>query len=211
MPGKLGGLALRGTGLTHFRLDTRMSSVATEELTNFLDYIWGPDAPLDGKQVFVYAPIEKDGDWTKYMFPWPAKKEAVVRHILKWSAMGYNVFYSPALYKATKPIKENVIGSWFLWVDFDGNAPLTWEELDTEVSIPKPSLVIQSSMPTHQHCYWKLDTFLTDIDLLEDRNRALAYFLKADTSGWDADQILRPLHSTNHKRGMPVILREANI
>src|SRR5690606_29582506 len=117
---------------------------------------------------------------------------AVVRHILKNSALGYNVFYSPALYRATKPIKENVMGSWFLWVDFDGNAPLSWEELESDISIPKPSLIIQSSLPTHQHCYWQLDEFLTDIETLEDRNRALAYHLKADTSGWDADQILRP-------------------
>jgi hypothetical protein len=116
--------------------------------------------------------------------------------------MTANVFYSPALYKASRPVKENVLGSWFLWVDFDGNAPVSWEDLDSSVSVPEPSLVIQSSLPGHE-----LDEFLTDIDLLEDRNRALAYILHADTSGWDADQILRPIHTTNHKRGMPVIVK----
>ena len=32
--------------------------------------------------------------------------------------------------------------------------------------------------------------------------------LHADTSGWDADQILRPIHTMNHKRGVPVTVRQ---
>jgi hypothetical protein len=32
--------------------------------------------------------------------------------------------------------------------------------------------------------------------------------MHADTSGWDADQILRPIRTTNHKRNMPVIVKE---
>ena len=43
--------------------------------------------------------------------------------------------------------------------------------------------------------------------MLEDRNRAIAYVMHADTSGWDADQILRPIRTTNHKRNMPVIIK----
>lgn len=186
-----------------------MTSIATEELTQFFEYIWGEKSPTE-RQAFAYIPVEVAGDWTKFMFRWPEQKHAIVRHVLKWSALTANVFYSPALYKANRPIKENVVGSWFLWVDFDGNAPTTWEELDSDVSIPKPSLIVQSSLPGHEHCYWQLDQFLTNIDLLEDRNRALAYHLKADTSGWDADQILRPIHTTNHKRGLPVKIKDAS-
>lgn len=188
-----------------------MTDIATEELTSFLGYIWGDEPPMPKQTTFCYVPVESGGEWVKYMFEWPRQRAAVVRHILKWSAIEANVFYSPALYKANRPLKENVLGSWFLWVDFDGNAPATWADLDSTVSIPKPSLRVQSSLPGHEHCYWKLDTFLTDIDLLEDRNRALAYMLKADTSGWDADQILRPIHTMNHKRKLPVIVKELDL
>jgi len=101
-------------------------------------------------------------------------------------------------------VKENVLGSWSFWVDFDGNAPKDWSELD----VPHPTLIVQSSIEGHEHCYWRLSEFLTDIDVLEDRNRALSYMMHADTSGWDADQILRPIRTTNQKRGMPVIVKE---
>lgn len=186
-----------------------MTDLATEDLANFLDYVWGEEAPIPGIPTFVYVPFEKDGEWKKFSFEWPRQKAAVVRHLLKWSALGANAFYSPALYRAARPVKENVLGSWFFWVDFDGNAP-RWEDIDTKLSIPRPSFIIQSSLPQHEHWYWKLDEFLTDIEVLEDRNRSLAYVLSADTSGWDADQVLRPLHTTNHKRGKPVILKEFN-
>jgi hypothetical protein len=91
-----------------------------------------------------------------------------------------------------------------LWVDFDGNAPDSWDTLE----IPYPSLRVQSSMPGHEHVYWKLEEFLDDIPVLEDRNRSIAYMLKADTSGWDADQILRPIHTINRKRDLPVVIKE---
>ena len=179
-----------------------MTDSATEELSNFLEYIWGTDAPVEGKQAFCYVPTMEPltGQWQKVMYKWPEQKPAVIRHILQ-ETISKNVFYSPALYKATRPIKENVLGTYFLWVDFDGNAPLDWAPI---TNVPEPSLIIQSSLPRHEHCYWQLDHFLMNIDVLEDRNRALAYVLNADTSGWDADQILRPIHTTNHKRGLPV-------
>jgi hypothetical protein len=176
---------------------------AEEELTEFYDYLWGvEEVSID--PTYVYTPVEYEGKWTPYMFAWPRQRKAVVRHTLKWAAVHANVFFSPAIYKAAKPVKENVLGSWSLWVDFDGNAPKEWDE---DIA-PKPTLVVQSSIEGHEHCYWKLDKFLTDIEQLEDRNRALAYLMHADTSGWDADQILRPIRTTNQKRDMPVIVKD---
>jgi len=176
---------------------------AAQELLEFYEYLWGADAVSDSP-TYVYVPVEQEGKWTPFMFAWPRQKQAVIRHTLKWSAVKANVFFSPALYKAAKPIKENVLGSWSLWVDFDGNAP---EEWDHDIA-PYPTLIVQSSIEKHEHCYWKLSDFLTDIEVLEDRNRALAYLMHADTSGWDADQILRPIRTTNHKRNKPVIIKE---
>lgn len=177
-----------------------MTDHVTEELGEFFDYMW------EDTRGFVYLPVEQDGRWMAYFFSWPAKREAVIRHVLKWAGVGANVFFSPALYGRTKPHKENVIGAHVLWVDFDGNAPMAWAGLD----VPEPTLIVQSSLEEHQHCYWKLDTFLSDVPLLEERNRAIAYSLGADTSGWDADQILRPIHTTNQKRGLPVIVKAWN-
>ena len=175
----------------------------TETLKEFYEYIWGAD-PAGDTPTYVYIPVEHEGKWTPFMFAWPRQKDGVIRHTLKWSAIKANVFFSPALYKAARPVKENVLGSWVLWVDFDGNAPQEWEE---DGQIPAPTLVVQSSIEGHEHCYWKLDQFVDDIALLEDRNRALAYVMHADTSGWDADQILRPIMTTNHKRNMPVVVK----
>lgn len=176
---------------------------SANELLEFYEYIWGADAVSDNP-TYVYIPVEHEGKWTPFMFAWPRQKKGVINHTLKWSAVKANVFFSPALYKAAKPIKENVLGSWMLWVDFDGNAPEEWDESIA----PHPTLIVQSSIERHEHCYWKLNQFLTDIEVLEDRNRALAYLMHADTSGWDADQILRPIRTTNHKRNMPVIIKE---
>ena len=168
------------------------------ELGEFFDYHW------HDTKAYVYLPVEHEGAWVSYMFSWPRQRAAVIRHVLKWSAIKANVFFSPALYSVARPLKENVLGAWVLWVDFDGNAPITWEG----VGVPEPTLRVQSSIPLHEHCYWQLDKFLADIPTLEDRNRAIAYTLNADTSGWDADQILRPIHTTNHKRGVPVTVKD---
>jgi hypothetical protein len=120
------------------------------------------------------------------------------------AALTANVFYCPALFNAANPAKENVMGSWVLWVDFDGNAPVDWEG----IAVPEPTMRIQSSIPLHEHCYWRLNEFIDDYHVIDDRNRALAYTLHADTSGWDADQILRPIHTTNHKRHVPVTVKQ---
>jgi len=178
----------------------------TNELRDFYNYIWGEER-IGTRPTFAYLPIEFDGAWTKFMFEWPRQREAVIRHTLKWSASRANVFYSPALFKAANPQKENVLGANVLWVDFDGNAPQGEWPSET----PPPTLIVQSSIPGHEHCYWRLSEFLDDVDVLEERNRALAYVLHADTSGWDADQILRPPRTVNHKREKPVIVKDWDI
>ena len=179
-----------------------MSEVATQELGEFFDYIWGDT------EGFVYLPVQPEPygpkDWQAAMFQWPKQRAGVIRYVLKWSATQANVFYSPAVFKSASPKKDAVLGSWVLWADFDGNAPASWDELD----VPPPTLIVQSSLAGHEHCYWRLDEFVTDIAMLEDRNRSIAYTLKADTSGWDADQILRPIHTINRKRNLPVVVKE---
>lgn len=176
----------------------------TEHLGSFYDYVWGKE-PTQGKQHFVYLPVEYEGKWTSYMFAWPKQRKAVIQHTLKWSAIKANVFYSPALFSAANPEKDNVTGSWVLWVDFDGNAPVDWAA--EFPNVPMPTMQIQSSIEGHEHCYWLLSEFLDDPVVLEERNRSLAYLMHADTSGWDADQILRPPFTHNHKRDKQVTIK----
>ena len=82
---------------------------AAEELREFYNYLWGEE-PTGDNPTYVYVPVEHDGTWTPFMFAWPRQREGVIRHTLKWSAIKANVFFSPALYKAARPIKENVLG-----------------------------------------------------------------------------------------------------
>jgi len=178
----------------------------TEELIEFLEYLWGTESP-DGKANFVYLPVKDEaGKWVKFTFAWPKSKRGVIQHILTMNAQGSDVYFSPALYRASRPIKENVKGTWALWVDLDGNAPADW----SQVAVPEPTLVVQSSLPGHNHVYWRLGDFLEASPMpnpasnIEERNRTLSYALEADMSGWDSSQVLRPPGTTNYKRMEPV-------
>lgn len=178
----------------------------TEELIEFLDYLWGTESP-DGKPTYVYLPVKDEaGKWVKYTFAWPKNKKSVIQHVLAMNAQGCDVYFSPALYKAARPVKENVKGTWSLWVDLDGNAPPDW----SRVPVPEPTLIVQSSLPGHEHVYWRLSEFMeadpppNPAVNIEDQNRALSYALEADMSGWDSSQVLRPPGTINHKRNAPV-------
>lgn len=170
----------------------------SERLGEHLDYIWG-DTPG-----MAYVPIiEKGSRFRKFMVEWPKGRASIIRHILAQNALGNDVYYSPSLFKIPEAgknpghEKEDFLGAQVLWVDFDGNAPANWEEKTSETGIPMPSRVLQSSVEHHEHAYWRLDEFSSDIEKIEDANRAIAYRLGADKSGWDANQLLRPPFTNN--------------
>lgn len=164
-----------------------------EELTKWFRAIWRDTAGA----VKLAFQIEKDLAWSNVMFKWPDACEQIVDWVLLHKAQGADVFYSPAIYKdRTSGKSENVLGSWTLWAELDGNAPVGgWAGAQFD-KIPAPSYRIQSSSPGRQHCYWLLDEFVSR-EILEPKNRALAYELQADTSGWDASQYLRPPATIN--------------
>lgn len=164
-----------------------------EELTKWFRAIWR-DTPGAVKLAFQ---VEKDLAWSNVMFKWPDACEQIVDWVLLHKAQGADVFYSPSIYKdRTSGKSENVAGSWTLWAELDGNAPVgEWTGPGFD-KIPAPSYRIQSSLPGRQHCYWLLDEFIPR-EVLEPKNRALAYELQADTSGWDASQYLRPPATVN--------------
>lgn len=163
---------------------------AAEGLGEFFDYIWGDTKGL------VYTPVLFEKAMAKTMFKWPEQRAAVINHVLTAAAEGKDALYCPALFEKSPPTKENILGTHVLWADFDGNPPKSFGE-----GAPSPSLTIQSSGPKNLHTYWKLDEFLSDVKSIEDRNRSIAYTYRADTSGWDANQLLRPPFTVNSRFG----------
>src|SRR5690606_31582471 len=106
-----------------------------------------------------------------------------------------------------KATKANILGSQLAWVDWDGGAPSDWSTVAQEKGIPEPSLVVQSSVPDRQHAYWRLNEF-SELDAVEDRNKALAITLKSDSGGWDATQLLRIPFTNNYGHKKPGVRKE---
>lgn len=173
-----------------------ITNPVSEALGDFFDQIW------HDTEGYVYLPVkEASGQFRKFFVQWPEKRQAVVAHVLKWAANpDAEIFFSPALFRSMDPHQKNVLGSWVAWADFDGNAPVEWDDS----VVPLPTIEVQSSTEKKRHVYWALDEFVTDAKRLEKINRSIAYALDADTSGWDSNQFLRPPFSVNRKYDKPI-------
>lgn len=172
-----------------------------DEVSNFFEYLYS------GGQGYVYiARKELEGDprprFHQDFFAWPAQKTDAVSFVLR-NRTDYEVYMGPALYSSNNSQKSHVIGAQVFWCEFDGNAP---DRLDR---LPQPTLKVQSSEPGHEHWYWRLNQWL-GADHLEAVNRAVTYMLGADVSGWDANQVLRPPATFNHKRHRDVSVLDAS-
>lgn len=184
-----------------------------EGLEQFFDKIWGNVEGL----VYIARKIGPADQpiWRKAFFKWylPEGRKQLLDVVQTANAQGAEVYFSPAIWSEPKISKETFKGTNVLWADFDGSAP-EWGEgpapTDAEAAsgaVPgPPTIEVQSSSEGHRHVYWALDSLATDVDFIQNVNRSIAYKYGADTSGWDAEQILRPPFTTNHKRGMPVLV-----
>lgn len=164
-------------------------------LSGFLSFLYG-----GFEEGYVYAPVfnRETGQFTP-AFASVGRLDSLERHIRKQSE-STDVYLSPAIYSEASAKKEHFLASNVVWCEFDGNAP---EGYDLS-----PSVRIRSSLEGHTHAYWRLDAPLDNAKDLETINRALAYTLGADKSGWDANQILRPPETHNYKRDLPVVVEE---
>lgn len=179
-------------------------------LSQFFEGIWGTS--VDG---YVYLPTKDQANvWKKTFYKWPEHKKHVISHVLANTSSGKDVYYSPAIWE--KPVIDdsnahaNIKGSFVVWADFDGNSPEDWLSDAADgahgAAPGEPSIIVQSSTDTHQHVYWRLNEFQSDLNFIENTNRAIAYSYRADTSGWDVKQVLRPPFTTNYKHDLPVIV-----
>lgn len=144
-----------------------------------------------------------DATWKQHFFKWPERKEEVVSFIQEKST-AQEVYFAPALFTEEKATKEAVKGAKVFWCEFDGNTPEDFKGL------PQPSIRVTSSLEGHEHWYWRTEQEYGPEDL-EKINRGIAYLMGSDTSGWDAGQVLRPIETTNHKRGKPVKFKSLNL
>lgn len=164
---------------------------------DFFSYIF------ESGQGFLYIAHKFPGNQHEFkqtFFHWPEEKEKAVQFVIEQRSK-YEVYYAPALFSAPSSLKEHVLGSRVFWCEFDGRIPVDLGD------IPDPTLRVISSIEGHEHWYWKTDQLIT-AGHLEKVNRALTYTLGADSSGWDAGQILRPPQTFNHKRESPVVIFE---
>jgi hypothetical protein len=193
-----------------------------ERIGQFLDFLW---ADVDG---VVYIPTKDPSktaphDWERKYFSWPKSRDKAIGYIIANNAAGKDVFMAPAIFnkevvkklsdpdpKKRQTDKGDILGTNVIWAEFDGNAPDSWTPSAVEAasdqpggsgaaSLGPPSLRVQSSTASKQHCYWRLKEFSTDTSFVENVNRAIAYAQKADLSGWDINQVLRPVETNNHK------------
>lgn len=167
------------------------SQAEQTQLGLFFDYIYGEETG------YVYVARKTPGnqhDFKQEFFSWPERRSDLVNFVLSWRAQ-YEVYTAPALFTTGEnAMKSDIKGASVYWVEFDGELP---KDL---LGLPEPTLRIQSSNEGHEHWYWKLDELITNVSDIESVNRALTYLFAADSSGWDASQILRPPFTFNHKR-----------
>jgi len=133
-------------------------------------------------------------------YEWPGELPVILSRIGA-EANQKEVYFAPALFSEKDSHKVNVKGAYCVWSELDGKIP-TEQDLASN-NIPRPSIRIQSSDPSHQHWYWLSEQWLS-VPEIEHINRRITYTLGADVSGWDANQILRPPRTRNHKRNTSV-------
>jgi hypothetical protein len=171
-----------------------------EGLEQFLDDVWGPE------QGTVFLATKQTADLFKVGKPllWPDTRQSILSFIPAANA-NWDTYFGPGIFElgAKSKHKENGWRSKCVWIDIDGykdgqsSAEAAIKFLIELGWIPLPTYRIQTS-PSGEHWYWILDDYIT-ADQVNDINRRLAYFLKADTACWDISHVMRPPFTHNHK------------
>src|SRR6266542_1050948 len=168
-----------------------------ELLGKFLDVLWGTgDRPRrvclaykPNPSAFEIPPLQN----------WPRSRNAVIEFILTVSARRQTIYINPAMLNpnAISNTKEDILASWVLWVDFDGNAVEAMVKLEALSDLPRPSYRLSSGLSGHEHWYWVLEA-PAGPQSFEPVNRKLAYFLNGDIGCWNSNRVMRPPYTVNY-------------
>lgn len=168
--------------------------VHSSELDSFIDFLY---KGIEGYVYLAASDRSEENDWKQQFFIYPEEVDKL-KSTIKTASKSHEVYIGPALYKTDKnSLRSNIKISNVVWTEFDGNAP-EWTEAN------EPSYIIQSSSELNQHVYWRLNEPVSDVNALEDVNRRITFNMGADSSAWDATQVLRPPETWNYKRDTPV-------
>lgn len=163
------------------------------DLGRFFDTMYG----IANGYAYSATKNPETGAFNQYYFSWPKEREKLIAHCIAYTDT-VEVYYSPALFKRPGAKKEDFLGTYFVWAEFDGNAP------DTISGIPSPSLKVRSSTDRNQHWYWRLDHFETRIDVVEAISQKITYHAEGDLSVWNVNRVLRPPGTKHHESGLLV-------
>jgi DNA polymerase III delta prime subunit len=161
-------------------------------LEKFFETIYGD------QQGWAYAPTKDpvNNSFEQYWFHWPTSKNNLINHVQTMTST-HEVYYGTGLFSKQEATKEGFKGTWFVWAEFDGSLP----EPGVYAQVPAPSIKLRSSEEQHEHWYWKLDHFETNIEVIEEISRKLTYHLGADLGSWNANRVLRPPGTIHHESG----------
>lgn len=156
-----------------------------DDLQRYVDFLY------EGQQGYVYSPVKRPDKWDQQFFAWPTERTKLLDHIQVNGAEN-DVYICPAVFAKKDASKPSFKSTRVIWVEFDGKESINFKD------IPPPNVIVQTSSSTHLHCYWKTEQ-LESTDVVEDVNRRLTYHFVADSTGWDAVQLLRPPTTQNFK------------
>lgn len=120
---------------------------------------------------------------------WPEDAAKITRTVQQEGSGVREVYQCAHLLTGKRRVKENAAQVIACYVDGDGAQPGT--------GVPDPTATVESS-PGRQQFYWRLTTAIDPVRA-EQINRRLAAAMRADMSGWDLTQVLRPPGTYNRK------------
>lgn len=148
----------------------------------FIITIWSQQP----KGWFFLATKSATGRWREEPFKAPTRSE--LSEFIADNAH-HNLYFCPTPFRSPRRIKENVIGSRFLWADLDAAKP--------EACEPRPQIAWASS-PNRYAALWRLNA-VHDPRVIEETNKTLTYEIGADPSGWVLTKVLRIPGTQNYK------------
>lgn len=128
---------------------------------------------------------------SKHKSKWQDKFFKNIDSAKEWLSQQKNsdLYFCITPLKLPRRIKENVLGSYFLWQDLDKVNP---NNLDL-----KPTIAWESS-PGKYQALWQLDK-IVEPKRLERLNRSLCKYVKADKGSWILTKVLRIPGTYNYK------------
>ena len=129
-------------------------------------------------------------------FYWPDHREAVHDFVREAGTLR-DIWLMPALFEEANGEVSNVKGTFVVWADCDKGVPSDIRLHEFQLGLP--TLVVQSSLESKVHMYWRLKEFCTDLLEFQTINRNIAYALDADVGAWKGNHGLRAVGSMNHK------------